>query len=151
MKLIPTIALALLINSNSYAQETSNRTVMIDEAICTYDQYGFPRIKVNISPAIEIQGKSISRFVGNSSQHEMCPDMASISDRLYIHVSLQLDEELVYSFDSQGKCNSYLSKYIKMYIPVPTNMSRGSLSLIASISTTLKETDLSTGYCSDRD
>jgi hypothetical protein len=145
MKIATLMSLTLLFSGTCFAQEWT-QTVIIDEALCTYDQHGFPDIKVTISPKLAIEGKQIFQFT-EAFNYEMCPNLSEVANRLYVPVTFQLDSSYIYHLDKQGICNGYELKTVKMFIPVPNNTSSQYLRLLAPVKNTLKEKNLSIGYC----
>lgn len=145
MKPIIIFTLSLTLSFQTFAKDWE-QMVMIDEATCSYDQYGSPRIKIAVSPPITVDGKKISKFT-NGRTPEMCPRMNEISDRLYANVTLQNEEESFYAFDKNGICNRYETKTLLMFIPVHASGGRRYLAMLSPIKKTLKERNLSIGNC----
>ncbi len=145
MRITALMTFIFMFSTQALAQEWQ-QTVMIDEATCSYDRHGFPKIRVVISPAIKIDQKDNSTFT-EALAYKICPDMNDISDRLYTNVTLRVEQESFYSFDTNGICNRYDSKKLLMFIPVPGNSSSNYLKMLLPINITLKERNLSIGYC----
>ncbi len=133
-------------SSKARAQNVTNRTVIIEEATCTYDNDGFPIISVRIYPPIEVQKVSIDTFHARSL--EMCPRMEEISGRIYIPVTFRTEDYYFYKHDSNHTCNYYKGTSLYMTIPTPTNDSRYGLSVEAELSDHLVESNVNPYNCS---
>lgn len=138
MKSIALFTLSLALNFQAFATDWE-QIVRIEKATCSYDQYGYPRIEISISPGVIVDGKVISKFT-NASTHEMCPNMNEILDKRFARVTLQTKEEsFYYELDDDGICNRYETKTLFMFF--------SRLRMLSPIKKTLKERNLSIGQC----
>jgi hypothetical protein len=146
MKRIAIFTLSLALSFQTFAKDWE-QTVIIDGATCFYDEYGFPKIEIIISPSVTVEEKTISKFI-NARTPEMCPNLNEISDRLYVSVIFRIEEDsFSYALDENGICNRYKTMTLSMSIPIHRSRNRSHLAMVATIERNLEERNLSIGHC----